>query len=340
MNDQPRLRVALDLSGPHEPLGNWMDLLAAALRDQDLCDVVRFQTGTEQFDDVDVDLVTRGLWRPLWHRSRGRRVDALLPRVDVVHVGGVATPPTRSTPLLISVDDLRPLRDDSRGRQRVAQLRRAVHHGAQLVASSREASLEVQRSLGLLREQVVIVPPAVSWGRAVTDGEQLVVNLTGRTDDFLRLAPALVAVARRRSARVEVLASHEAAARIRQAGLDVDLRARRNAADVLSHARTVVHLSDGARFPSFAIASLAAGVPTCATSTPVNRELLEGAAVFVDESDEDRLIAAVEELWENGSRRSLLAAAGRARAVDFSPDVAARSYAALYGVLARRQARV
>ncbi len=41
-----------------------------------------------------------------------------------------------------------------------------------------------------------------------------------------------------------------------------------------------MHLSDGARFPSFAIAALSAGVPTLARATEINRELLEGAAAL------------------------------------------------------------
>jgi hypothetical protein len=335
-----RLRVAIDLSGPHEPLGNWMALLADALAGEGHYDVVRFQTGRENFSRVDAELATRAFWRPWWQRSRGRRVDQLLPGVDVIHVAGVATPPTRDTPLVISVDDLRALRDDSRGRQRAAQLRRAVARGAQLVASSRAASVEVQRALDLAREHVVVVAPPVAWSTPVVGGENLVVNLTGRTDEFLRLAPALSALARRRGAHVEVLASHEAAARIGQRGLDVVLRPRREAADVLTHARTVFHLSDGARFPSFAVAALAGGVPTCATSTSVNRELLEGAAVLVDDADEERLVGAVEELWESEPRRAVLAAAGRDRAGDFSPEAAARSYGSLYGALDRRRARL
>jgi glycosyltransferase involved in cell wall biosynthesis len=135
------------------------------------------------------------------------------------------------------------------------------------------------------------------------------------------------------------LASHEASSRIRAGGAEVTLRARRDAADVLARARAVVHLSDGARFPSFAIAALAAGVPTCATSTAVNRELLEGAATLVDENDTASLVSAVEDLWECEPRRAVLIAAGRDRAADFSPDVAARAYVALYDALTRRLAR-
>jgi glycosyltransferase involved in cell wall biosynthesis len=317
-----------------------MSLLARALAQQDGVRVVTFQTQNEDLGPVDVALSGAPLWRPLWRRSRGRRLDLMLPEVDVIHIGGVVTPPTRATPLVISVDDLRPLRDDAKDRQRVTQLVRAVRRGAQLVASSRAASLEVQRSLGLERENVVIVAPPVEWNQQVNGGTDLVVNITGRTDEFLALASAFVAFARRRQARVVALASSEASVRIRQSGIDVTVRSRRHAAEVLSGARTVVHLSDGARFPSFAIAALAAGVPTCATPTPVNRELLEGAAVIADEREVDQFAAAVENLYENESRRAVLRAAGRDRAKDFSASVAAKSYRALYEDLVRRQARV
>jgi len=89
-----------------------------------------------------------------------------------------------------------------------------------------------------------------------------------------------------------------------------------------------MHLSDGARFPSFAIAALSAGVPTLARATEINRELLEGAAALFANDHEVR--DALEEVWTSGSRRSIMVAAGRSRAVDFAPDTAARAYLSLY----------
>jgi len=59
-----------------------------------------------------------------------------------------------------------------------------------------------------------------------------------------------------------------------------------------------MHLSDGARFPSFAIAALSAGVPTLARATEINRELLEGAAALFANDHEVR--DALEEVWTNG----------------------------------------
>jgi len=334
-----RLRVALDMSGPLEPLGNFTDILADALETLGLCEVVRFATGEHSGSRVDAELSSRWLWRPWWRRSRGRAIDRMLPSVDVVHVSGTSTPPTRSTPLIISVDDLRPLRDDAEDRQRVAQLRRAVDRGAQIVATSRIASLEVQRTLNLARENVVVVAPPVAWSREVTGGHNVVVNLTGRTDELLRLAPAFESLAARGGARVVVLASHEASTRIRHAGVAMDVEPRRRAADVLETARVVVHLTDGARFPSFAVAAMAAGVPVCATPTELNRELLGGAAEFADESDTEGFANAVALCFDNEARRAVMKAAGRSRAADFSPTEAARSYAELYNDVTRRVAR-
>ncbi len=339
MSEPVALNVAIDLSGPRDPLGNGMALLASTLQRLGGVGVVRFRSEEHDEGETDVDLQGARIWRALWHRSRGRRIDTMLPPVDVIHFAGLATAPTRETSVVISVDDLRPLRDDAHDRQRVAQLKRSVKRGAQLVASSRSALLELQRSLSLSREEVVIVAPPVAWDQQVVGGVDLVVNITGRTDEFLSLSPALVAIARRREARVVVLASSEAALRIKQSGEDVDVHSRRHASDVLQRARAVVHLSDGARFPSFAIAALGAGVPTCATATPVNRELLDGAAMIVDDSDVDFFVGAVEDLWENEPRRSVLSAAGRDRSVDFSPEVAAGSYRALYEDVVRRRDR-
>ena len=95
----------------------------------------------------------------------------------------------------------------------------------------------------------------------------------------------------------------------------------------------VLHISDGARFPSFAIAALAAGVPTIARATAINRELLNGAAALTQTMTKScRLL---ERLWESPTRRAIMVAAGRSRAQDFAPATAARAYVALYHEVVR-----
>ncbi|MGC2484950.1 MAG: hypothetical protein WA359_01735 [Acidimicrobiales bacterium] len=327
------LRVGLDLDGSLESLGNSMNDLANALDDTRACELVRFHTLSARRSPNDTRLLGRALWAPLWRRGIGPAIDRFLGPLDVIHVAGRATPPTKSTPLVISVDDLRPLRGESREYQRINQLRRAVDHGATLVASSRTASHEVQRVLHVARTQVVVVPPAVPLVEATSDGNRLVVNLTGVVEPFFTLSRELIDFAQRHGTQVEAVTSAKVAQRIRSRGIDVHLRARSEARHALSDARVVLHISDGARFPSFAIAALAAGVPTIARASAINRELLSGAAALTDTDDDVPTL--LEDLWNNSARRAIAIAAGRSRAQDFAPATAARAYVALYREVVR-----
>jgi hypothetical protein len=322
------LRVGLDLDGSLESLGDSMTELADALAALGTCELVRFHTLTRPQSPQDRRLPLRALWTPLWRRSLGRSLDNLLAPVDIIHVAGLATPPTKRTPLVVSVDDLRPLREETRTHQRIAQLRRAVAHGAVLVASSRTASHEVLQVLKVQRSQVVVVSPAVPNVARTLEGHDLVVNVTGLVDRFLRLAPALVRFASARGARLVALSSASSSQRIRASGLTVTVSPRSEARNALANARVVLHISDGARFPSFAIAALAAQVPTLARATPINRELLGGAAALA--ASDEEVLETLSEVWDSASRRAIMAAAGLSRAADFSPNEAATAYAALY----------
>jgi hypothetical protein len=328
VSEREVVRVGLDLDGSLESLGNSMVDLANALDQLGACQLVRFRTLSAPTGAAERPLPFRALWSPLWRRGLGRPIDQLLEPVDVIHVAGLATPPTRRTPLVVSVDDLRPLRGETRIHQRVTQLRRAVRHGALLVASSRTASHEVLDVLGVERSQVVVVPPAVPLVERTVGGGDLVVNVTGLVERFVKLAPGLVRVAEAHGARVVALTSAQARQSVRASGLAIDVRPRSDARAALADARVVVHISDGARFPSFAIAALSAHVPTVARATTINRELLEGAAALA--LDDEELLATLEEAWSSESRRAIMVAAGEDRAEDFSPATAARSYASLY----------
>ncbi len=307
--------------------------LADALDTTHECELVRFRSLSAPRSPDEVHLHGQSLWAPLWRRGLGLAIDRLLEPLDVVHVAGRATPPTKSTPLVVSVDDLRPLRGESREYQRITQLRRAADHGALLVASTRSASHEVQRVLGVDRSRVAVVPPAVPIVEPTVDGATLVVNLTGVVEPFLKMATDLVAFAHQRGTRVEAVTSAKVAQHIRARGIDVQLRPRSEARATLADARIVLHISDGARFPSFAIAALAAGVPTIARATAINRELLSGAAALT-ESDDD-VLPLLEDLWDSRPRRAIAIAAGRSRAQDFAPATAARAYVALYREVVR-----
>ena len=55
---------------------------------------------------------------------------------------------------------------------------------------------------------------------------------------------------------------------------------------------------------------------------------LDGAAALV--SSDAEVISMIDDVWSNSSRRAIMIAAGRARAIDFAPATAARAYVALY----------
>ena len=327
------LRVGLDLDGSLESMGDSMGDLAAALSERGDLELRRFRTMSPPRSSEEQRLSMRALWAPWWRRSRGRAIDTMLAPVDVVHVAGRATPPTRSVPLLISVDDLRPLRAE-REHQRVVQLQRAVQRGAVLVVSSRAARGEVMATMGLERPAIVVARPPVSQASTTREGTALVVSVSGNTGRFEALAADLQGFADRHRAPWYVIASAAVLARVRALGVAASLVERRDAAQTLPRARAVVYISDGARFPSFAIAALSAGVPTLARAIDINRELLGGAAALIHHDDE--AMDALEDLWVNEARRAILVAAGLARAADFSPWNVASVYASLYAEMAHR----
>jgi len=328
VSDSSNLRVALDLDGSLESLDNTMDDLADALGATGELTLVRFRSVTSPRTANERKLAFRKVWSPLWRRGLGPVIDNRLPPVDVMHVAGLVTPPSATVPLIISVDDLRPLRGENSTHQRVKQLRRCAARGAILVASSRVASHEVQDVLSLHRNQIVVVPPAVPYVAPTVNGADLVVNVTGLNKPFLDLAPDLLAFTQRVGAQLVAVTSNSVGQRIRSSGLPIRVVARRDARAALASARVVLHMSDGARFPSFAIAALSAGVPTLARATAINRELLSGAATLV--SDDPEILAALDDVWSSDARRSIMVAAGHARAVDYASATAARAYVTLY----------
>jgi len=322
------LRIGIDLDGSLESLGNSMSDLANALSATGECELVRFRTTTTPTASEMSLGALAPLWRPLWRRSLGPSLDKALRTVHVIHVAGVATPPTKTIPLVVTVDDLRPLRQESRLHVRRTQLQRAVDRGATLVASSRTARHEVMTVLNVQRSQVRVVSPAVPLIAPASGGTDLVVNVTGMSKRFEELAPTLLRFCAASGARLVVVASSDTQRSLRGLSSDITWRSRRDAESALATARVALHISDGARFPSFAIAALSAGVPTLARATEINRELLSGAALLLNARD--RVEEALASLWEDEPRRRLMIAGGHARAHDFAPATVARAYVALY----------
>jgi glycosyltransferase involved in cell wall biosynthesis len=129
------------------------------------------------------------------------------------------------------------------------------------------------------------------------------------------------------------VASDTVSQRVRAAQLPVTIVARREVTSAIARARVYAHISDGARFPSFAVAAMAAGVPTVARATEINREILSGAAALV--FDEDDPLSTIDALLEDEARRQIAVDAGLVRAADFSPWTVASAYATLYAEVVR-----
>jgi len=174
----------------------------------------------------------------------------------------------------------------------------------------------------------VVVPPAVPLVTPTTNGRDLVVNVTGLDQRFLALAPELLRFTQSHGVELIAVTSTAVGQRIRASGLDVTLLARKEARAALGRARVVLHMSDGARFPSLAIAALGAGVPTIALATDINRELLGGAATLI--VDDEEVMSMLPDVWSSESLRAIMVAAGRSRSADFAPATAARAYVMLY----------
>ena len=328
------LRVALDLDGSLEYLANSMTELANALDRRNDLELVRFRSRHAPQSPAEVRLRARRIYEPLWRHGWGPAVDTLMQGVEVVHVAGVATPPTRRAPLVISVDDLRPLRRRRSDTQRVVQLVRSVRRGATLAVASHAARHEVQSTLGLERSEVVVVKPVVGHVPLTKDGSRVAIWVAGETQRLIELLPLLEVMARTRGMEFDIVGSSQLHPLLHATAGEGRLVPRTRAADVLARARVVVSLTDGARFPSFAVAALAAGVPVVAWASTTVREVLSGAATLVEDSRE--LLDAIEGAWDDSPARRILVAAGAVRASDYSAPVVATAYAQLYSSLAER----
>jgi len=321
------IRVAIDLDGSLEPMGDTMNELAMALLDRGV-DLIPFASARGHHRIAPQRTFSAPLSQ-LWRRGHGPAIDRFLPRVDVVHVAGRQVPPTLRTPLVVSVDDLRPLIESDES-ARGAQLQLAVARGAILVATSYAARRRVVGALGLDASDIAVAFPAVPTLSPPHVARHVVVSVTGVVDQFLAMAPAIVHCARELNLTVVALASREAGHKIRAQAPDVIVAPRDRARHMLGEAHTVIHLSDGARFPSLPIAAVGCGLPVVATSTDVNRELLEGCADLIAENDPSEALAVIVRAMTDEVHRRLLASAGRPRAQDFTPDVAAQRYEGLY----------
>lgn len=319
--------VAIDLDGSMESMGNTMLDLATALERSAEIELRKFHSSSKRTSKAELKIPFRRWRQRRWRVGRGKPFDRLFPAVNLVHVAGDSLPPTRYAPLVISIDDLRPLRSKAKAHPRIRELQRALDRGATLVVSTRTGSHEVKSLLNSRRNQIVTAPPVVPTQPLVRDGQSLVVNVAGGQERLVERLPEILAFAKSVETEVFVLGS-KAVAKNLQNTQKIRVVARSRAAEILPRARVVIDISDGARFPSFCVAALSAGVPVMARFSDINSEVLGGSAALVEA--EDDFIETLRELWHNEPRRKLLTAAGIERAKDFAPESVADGYLTIY----------
>ena len=320
--------IALDLDGSLESMSNTTLALAEALQRIQSLELREFHSSSKR-SSTDELRIRRRRWRQRrWRVGRGKAFDKLFPSVNLLHVAGDTLPPTRYIPLVISLDDLRPLRSRAKMHPRIRDLQRALNHGATLVVSTRTGAHEVSAILRSRRNQIVTAPPLVPTQPLVTSGKCLVVNVAGGQDRLLARLPDISAFAKTVNAEILIIGSKDVNKEIRDKVGKIRLVTRSKATEALQRARVVIDISDGARFPSFCVAALSAGVPTMARFSDINFEVLGGSAALVE--PEQDFMETLREIWHNDSRRKLMRAAGIERARDFEPNTVAQQYHTIY----------
>jgi hypothetical protein len=123
-----------------------------------------------------------------------------------------------------------------------------------------------------------------------------------------------------------VLASGKVKREIQLQGFEV--RPHKNASECIMESQVMIDFSDGARFPSIAVASLSAGISVITKMSSLTIQTLGGAAYLVEECRD--IPSILVELLSHPSWRAVQKVAGRDRAADFSAESIAYKYAALY----------
>jgi glycosyltransferase involved in cell wall biosynthesis len=277
----------------------------------------------------------------LWHRLRRPRLDI---DADLVHATSLAVPPSGRLPLVVTVHDIVFLRQPELLTPRGV----AFHRRGLDIARREAAAVIVPTEFGrddLAREgfdpsRVHVAPHGVdvpTRGSAPppTDGDYVlfVSTLEPRkgVDDLLD------AHARLRVAHPDlqlVLAGPPGWGEPPDTDRPGVIVAGKLDDDALDAAyRHALVLAVPERYAGFGlpiIEAMARGCPVITSDAACLPEVGGGAAVVVPTGDVDALADAIDELVRSGTRRDALAAAGRARAADFTWSRSAALHARAY----------
>jgi glycosyltransferase involved in cell wall biosynthesis len=304
----------------------------------------------------------------MWHRLRvPLPVETFIGKVDLFHSPDFVLPPTLTRRTVLTVHDLSFLRVPECAQPSLewylrGAVPRSVRHAALLTADSESTRRDLNELLGVPLDRVVVVPGGVD-GRfqRVTDADALrdvrrrygldrpcilYVGTIEPRKNLSRLIKAF-ALARTHGLDDHVLALcgkvgwltediFQAAAesglgdRVRFPGYvrDEDLPALYSAADVFAFPS----LYEG--FGLGPLEAMACGAPTLVSNVSSLPEVVADAAAQVDPTNVEAMAAALAALVTDSGLRARLAAAGPARAAQFTWEDAARGLLDAYESLA------
>ena len=297
--------------------------------------------------------------RPLmaaWARNSHPSIERFTPPVDVVHGTNFVVPPSRHAARVVSVWDLTFVRYPELCQPATLRfgrlVARAINTGAVVHTASSAVAEEVRSEFGARRDQVAVIPlgiprlPAPDLEAAASIIEPSIPYvLSVGTAEPRKDLPALVAAFDELASvhrdlelvlvgapgwgEAELVAAIEAARnpeRIRRTGYDEDAVL----AGLLDGAQTLAYPSryEGFGFPP--LQAMAAGVPVVTTRAGSLSEVVGGAALLVDPGQVIDLAEALEIAVFDDAQRTVLVAAGKARAADFSWERTAQGLSELY----------
>ena len=363
------LRVALDgtpLLGSRTGIGvAAYEMMAALARRGDLS-VSAYATTLRRRDELRQH-VPEGVGssqrlmaaRPLmaaWARTNHPAIERFVGSVDVVHGTNFVVPPARTAARVVSVWDLTFARFPELcepATLRFEQLvRRALRTGAIVHTGSQTVAEEVREHFGARRDQVVAIhlgiphlaEPDLEGARTIVPKGRPFILSIGTAEprkDLPSLVAAFDLLAAEhselelvlvgpsgwgQSALDDALAASPYGSRIRRPGFVTD----EVLSGLLREARALAYpsLYEGFGFPP--LQAMAVGTPVVTTRAGSLTEVVGGAALIVDPGAIEDLASALGVAVFDEAQRSVLIAAGRVRAADFSWDRMADELTELY----------
>jgi glycosyltransferase involved in cell wall biosynthesis len=294
-----------------------------------------------------------------WYEQFRLPAQAAGEKIDLLHSLGYVAPLKLSCPSVLTVHDVHHLAHGRRGdwpRRLVLgrMIRQSVRRAAAVIADSRFTRDAVARAYDVSADGIEVVPLAPNPGLcedasalappAAHPGSYLLAFGGVTPNKNLERLLEAYALARERlglSQRL-VLIGHVPTS-VNWAAADGVLTtgylAERELARWLAHADALVFPSLYEGFGLPVLEAMAAGVPVVCSAVTAIPEVAGDAAVYFDPRNPDDMAAKMVLVGRDGALRARLAAAGRARAAEFSWDRSARQTLAIYRrVLAVRSA--